>query len=822
MESSLDMEESSSQLHPQHQRSLWRSFQIKPKPPENAKLGKKERKQENGFWVFKKKRGHGLNRALSTSQPNLSCEAPESEGDSSRRSRFGKPEMGAHAPPARAESLAAEIQRLRRTVSSKNLLSLRPHTRDKAAVQGSDATKLQTDEEPLDKSLGVNEVGNGGGTTSLYLFQLEIVLKRGNSLAIRDRGGTSDPYVKIKISGKEVYRSKIIHKNLNPIWNEHVCLIVDNLQEPLYLKDDFMGSAYLHLQSLQQRRAEDVVLALKDPQCPSQDLGSLELTVTLYPRSSEDRDLLRQNQHQDSHALHPLRQAHLWRGIVSITLLEGQNLIPMDQNGFSDPYVKFRLGSQKYRSKTIPKSLNPQWREQFDLRLSDEEDEMLLEISVWDKDIGRRDDFIGQCAVDLRPFSRERTHKLKLELTEGKGMLVLLITLTACKNTLSESSLNLLEDSTQRESVRKRYVNLKSFSNLKDVGLVQVKILRAEGLMAADLCNERLQTHTVYKTLNPDHVKDIHSVLEITVYDEDKDRSADFLGKVSIPLLRICSREQKSYVLKNKTLTAPTKGVMVLQADVIFNAVKASLQTFVPPEMKYVEEEPKVSKQLLEQNFNRVKRCVLFLMSLASFISSCFQWESRRRSLCAFLVFVLAVWNFEIFMLPLLLLLLLTWNYFRGGKEMFEGSVQDMEDLLENVNEDNDKDDKDSEKIGFLEKLHAFQHVIITVQNTLDEVACFGERVKNTFNWSVPFLSWLAVAVLCATAMLTYLIPLRYIVLIWGINKFTKKLRNPYNIENNELLDFLSRVPSDVQMVQYKELKPEAAQSPSKKWRNNP
>jgi hypothetical protein len=34
-----------------------------------------------------------------------------------------------------------------------------------------------------------------------------------------------------------------------------------------------------------------------------------------------------------------------------------------------------------------------------------------------------------------------------------------------------------------------------------------------------------------------------------------------------------------------------------------------------------------------------------------------------------------------------------------------------------------------------------------------------------------------------------------------GINKFTKKLRNPYSIDNNELLDFLSRVPSDIQKV---------------------
>ncbi|KTF73866.1 hypothetical protein cypCar_00024569, partial [Cyprinus carpio] len=73
--------------------------------------------------------------------------------------------------------------------------------------------------------------------------------------------------------------------------------------------------------------------------------------------------------------------------------------------------------------------------------------------------------------------------------------------------------------------------------------------------------------------------------------------------------------------------------------------------------------------------------------------------------------------------------------------------------------------------------------------------------VLSTFNWTVPFLSWLAIVALCAATLAVYFIPLRYIVLAWGVNKFTKKLRDPYSIDNNELLDFLSRVPSDVQVV---------------------
>lgn len=43
------------------------------------------------------------------------------------------------------------------------------------------------------------------------------------------------------------------------------------------------------------------------------------------------------------------------------------------------------------------------------------------------------------------------------------------------------------------------------------------------------------------------NVKDIHSVLEVTVYDEDRDRSADFLGKVAIPLLNVSQRQISVY-----------------------------------------------------------------------------------------------------------------------------------------------------------------------------------------------------------------------------------------------------------------------------------
>ena len=44
---------------------------------------------------------------------------------------------------------------------------------------------------------------------------------------------------------------------------------------------------------------------------------------------------------------------------------------------------------------TVPRTLSPQWREQFDFHLY-EDSGGELEITVWDKDTGRRDDFIGR------------------------------------------------------------------------------------------------------------------------------------------------------------------------------------------------------------------------------------------------------------------------------------------------------------------------------------------------------------------------------------------------------------------------------------------
>jgi len=40
-----------------------------------------------------------------------------------------------------------------------------------------------------------------------------------------------------------------------------------------------------------------------------------------------------------------------WSSVLTIVLVEGSGLLAKDENGFSDPYVKFQLGKERYKSK---------------------------------------------------------------------------------------------------------------------------------------------------------------------------------------------------------------------------------------------------------------------------------------------------------------------------------------------------------------------------------------------------------------------------------------------------------------------------------------
>lgn len=79
---------------------------------------------------------------------------------------------------------------------------------------------------------------------------LKVRIKRGVNLAVRDVR-TSDPYVVVKM-GKQKLKTRVIEKDVNPVWNEDLTLSVSDPNIPIKLtvydhdtfsKDDKMGDA---------------------------------------------------------------------------------------------------------------------------------------------------------------------------------------------------------------------------------------------------------------------------------------------------------------------------------------------------------------------------------------------------------------------------------------------------------------------------------------------------------------------------------------------------------------------------------------------------
>ncbi|CAL9188875.1 unnamed protein product [Musa hybrid cultivar] len=82
-----------------------------------------------------------------------------------------------------------------------------------------------------------------------------------------------------------------------------------------------------------------------------------------------------------------------------VHVIEARNLLAMDLNGLSDPYVKLQLGKHRAKTKVVKKNLNPVWDEEFSFRVGDLNEE--LTVCVLDEDKYFTDDFLGQVKVPL-------------------------------------------------------------------------------------------------------------------------------------------------------------------------------------------------------------------------------------------------------------------------------------------------------------------------------------------------------------------------------------------------------------------------------------
>jgi len=285
---------------------------------------------------------------------------------------------------------------------------------------------------------------------------LEVKLVQARDLTNKDLIGKSDPFaiVYVRPLPDKMKRSKTINNDLNPIWNEHFEFTIEdadtqNVTVKIYDDDgiqesELIGCAQVRLKDLQPGKVKDVWLKLvKDLEiqrdrkdrgqvhlellyCPFDmkeeapnpfnqqfSMTSLERTMTSMENGSGGSSFARLSSRK--------KREIIIRGVLSVTVISGEDLPAMDMNGKSDPYVVLSLKKTKtkYKTRVVNESLNPVWNQTFDFVVEDGLHDMLM-LEVYDHDTFRRD-YMGRCILTLTKVLLEEEYKESFNLEGAKS-----------------------------------------------------------------------------------------------------------------------------------------------------------------------------------------------------------------------------------------------------------------------------------------------------------------------------------------------------------------------------------------------------------------
>ncbi|XP_056871114.1 double C2-like domain-containing protein alpha [Takifugu flavidus] len=266
--------------------------------------------------------------------------------------------------------------------------------------------------------------------------QLHCTVLKARGLKPMDFNGLADPYVKLHLLPGACKANKLktrtIRNSLNPVWNETLTY-VGITEEDLHRKtlrltvcdedklthNELIGASRVPLKRVKPGETKRFNICLEHPPpLPSPTaLGETMRGISCYLRERENEQLHgleetgrlllsllfvppftgdQEDPHDGRGGAHGHRGDGLYVGVRRCA-----HLAAMDVNGFSDPYVKIYLKpdiqkKSKHKTAVVKKTLNPEFNEEFYYQIClSELTKKTLEVTVWDHDLGRSNDFIG-------------------------------------------------------------------------------------------------------------------------------------------------------------------------------------------------------------------------------------------------------------------------------------------------------------------------------------------------------------------------------------------------------------------------------------------
>ncbi|XP_068430072.1 double C2-like domain-containing protein beta [Clinocottus analis] len=322
---------------------------------------------------------------------------PEREETEERRQPVVSSSVPSHAPPA---------TRINPPVN--NAAPPRPppdRTEDEDEYDSDDATTLGS----LEFSLLYEQETHA----------LHCCIDKAKGLKPMDSNGLADPYVKLHLlpgaSKSNKLRTKTLKNTLNPVWNETLVYhgITDDemsrktlrlsvSDEDKFGHNEFIGETRIALKKLKFNQKKNFSVCLERVIPVKKAVGGSVRGMALYEDTNEGEDSEERGRILVS-LTYNSQQGRLMVGVVRCA-----HLAAMDSNGYSDPFVKICLKpdmGKKAKNKTQikKKTLNPEFNEEFGYEIKHGElAKKTLDISVWDYDMGKSNDFIGGCQLGIQ------------------------------------------------------------------------------------------------------------------------------------------------------------------------------------------------------------------------------------------------------------------------------------------------------------------------------------------------------------------------------------------------------------------------------------